>query len=100
MSANHFVPSNDSRAQRAALRDRILSSARLLGWPARTTIAFAEQLSHHPWKRCSDGELAVVLAHVQAILGVCPGPGRGPRMHRKAHAERQLDWRDADAECA
>jgi len=59
----------DGRARRAALREGLLRRGRLLGWPARTVIAFTEQLARRPWKRCTRAQLADVLAQLRAVVG-------------------------------
>lgn len=57
----------DDRARCAALRDGLLRHGRLLGWRARTVIAFTEQLARRPWKRCGRAELSDVLEQLRAI---------------------------------
>ncbi len=58
----------DAQEQRAALRDGLLECGRLIGWPARTTIAFTERLARRPWKRCSPADLSAVLEELHSIL--------------------------------
>ena len=58
----------DAQEQRAALRDGLLECGRLIGWPARTTIAFTERLARRPWKRCTRAELSTALEELHTIL--------------------------------
>ena len=69
---NQHRIANDSAddAQKATLRDRVLAHGRRLGWSAHAVIAFTEQLTRHPWKRCSCAELATVLDEYRRLLGV------------------------------
>lgn len=68
MGIDGSVAARDERAQRAALRDGVLECGRRIGWPAHTTIAFAEGLARRPWKRCTPAQLLVVLDELQATL--------------------------------
>lgn len=79
----------DAQEQRAALRDGLLECGRLIGWPARTTIAFTERLARRPWKRCTGAELSAVMEELHGILWAfevrrntptaprCPGSANG-----------------------
>jgi hypothetical protein len=57
----------DERAERAALRQNVLEYARLLGWPSRTAIAFAERAARRPWKRCRSDQLANIVSDLSTI---------------------------------
>jgi hypothetical protein len=57
----------DERVERAALRANVLEYARLLGWPSRTAIAFAERAARRPWKRCRSDQLAVIVSDLSTI---------------------------------
>lgn len=100
MNSHRSLAVDDDRARRAVLRDRILASARLLGWPARTTIVFTEQLARRPWKRCRAAELVLVLEQLHAILGVDAVHASLPRNICTARGDRPSDGRVADAERA
>lgn len=67
MGRSPLLATHDEPSQRAALRDGVLEYGRLLGWPTRTTIAFAERLARRPWKRCTSRQLTPVLDELQAI---------------------------------
>lgn len=67
MGRNPILATFDEQSQRAALRDGVLECGGLIGWPTRTTIAFAERLARRPWKRCTSSQLTTVLDELQAI---------------------------------
>lgn len=68
MGISHSLALCEEREQRAALRETILQYGRQIGWPARTAIVFAEQLTRRPWKRCTAGQLWRVLDELDAIV--------------------------------
>ncbi len=58
MELNRIIDHADERTCRAALRQNVLQYGRLLGWPARSAIAFVERATGRPWKRCTSEQLA------------------------------------------
>jgi hypothetical protein len=67
MGLSHNRAHADERVERAALRQNVLEYARLLGWPSRTVIAFAERAARRPWKRCRSDQLADIVSDLSTI---------------------------------
>lgn len=101
MGLDRVFATLDEQEQRAALRDALLDYGRLIGWPARTTIVFTEQLVRRPWKRCTRAQLSAVLEELHTILrafesrqqpSLAPGgavrANGGRRARRNGHAPR------------
>ena len=57
----------DGRRRRAELRTAVLRLGGLLGWRSREVIAFAEEVTNCPWRRCGCGEFEMVLEEYWAI---------------------------------
>ena len=89
MSRHHSLALGDEQVQRAVLRDRVLACARLLGWPAHTAIAFTEQVTHHPWKRCGRAELAAILDQLHGLRGDAETDRRPARFSQVRSADRR-----------
>lgn len=96
MRTNDPLAARDERGERAALRDRILTYGRRIGWPAHTAIVFTEQLTRRPWKRCTCAELSAVVDELRTILSA--DEARPRTVPTSAHDETvRSHWEDRRA---
>lgn len=71
LTARRIKPNRAAlRGKRVRLRAAVLHYGSLLGWQTPQIIAFAEALTHRPWRRCGCSEFLAVLDEYQSIMDV------------------------------